>query len=426
MHYDGLERLTSFERHVVANGASVSNETFTLDAASNIASRTGPTASYSYDGANRPTSDGTRFFTWDGADRLRARGADTFSYDALGRMTASVVGGTTRSYTYDGDGLLRSRIQGSATTSFLYDPSTNPAPLMVAGTERIVYGLGPLYRVHANGSYDTFVRDGLGSVRLEVSEMGAITTAFDYAAYGKLNASSGAPLLGFAGELTDPSGLIYLRARWYDPGLGRFTVPDRFVGAATEPHSLNLYTYAAANPANKTDPNGNCIFCILGGALIGGIANTAGYVASLAFTHQDFAWDQAAIAFGTGAVAGAVCTATLFGVCAFTNAAAAVVQYGLAPGQKSLEGYAAAAIVGIATSPLVFTPFKAPIGDGSRFIYSLTRIRWAEGDLIRSGLASFLRSLVASGIAGGATTVFGAEQTLGPGVTVGNGAPLSK
>ncbi len=26
---------------------------------------------------------------------------------------------------------------------------------------------------------------------------------------------------GFAGELRDPSGLIYLRARWYDAGSGR-------------------------------------------------------------------------------------------------------------------------------------------------------------------------------------------------------------
>jgi RHS repeat-associated protein len=280
--------------------------------------------------------------------------------------------------------------------------------------------------VHANASYDTFVRDGLGSVRLEVSGTGAITSNFDYLAYGSLNAATQTPLIGFAGELHDPSGLIYLRARWYDPGVGRLTVADRFLGTATEPHSLNLYAYAAANPVNRTDPSGNCIACILGGALIGGIANTAGYVASLAITHQQFAWDQAAIAFGTGAVAGAVCTATLFGACAFTNVAATVVQYGLAPGQKSLEGYVAAAVVGLATSPLVFTPFRAPVGDGSRFVYSLTRLKWAERGQIQSGLASFTRSLFASGIATGTTTVFGTEQTLVPGAPVSVDVPLSK
>jgi RHS repeat-associated protein len=258
LRYDGLERLTSFERHFVANGASVSNETFTLDPASNIASRTGPTATNSYDGANRMTSDGTRFFTWDGADRLIARGADTFSYDALGRMTSSVVGGTARSYTYDGDGLLRARTQVSSTTSFLYDPSVAPAPLVVAGSERIVYGLGPLYRVHQTTSYDIFVRDGLGSVRLEVSGTGAITSAYDFTAYGALNTAT-QPLFGFAGELADPSALIYLRARWYDPSTGRFMRADDNSGAQVAPSTLNRYAYAEANPSNSLDPSGQCV-----------------------------------------------------------------------------------------------------------------------------------------------------------------------
>lgn len=54
-------------------------ETFALDPASNIASRTGPTATFSYDGATRLTSDGTRAFSCDGADRLIQRGADSLT-----------------------------------------------------------------------------------------------------------------------------------------------------------------------------------------------------------------------------------------------------------------------------------------------------------------------------------------------------------
>jgi RHS repeat-associated protein len=256
LRYDGLERLVSFERHLVANGAPVSNETFSFDAASNIVARTGPAATNSYDGANRITSDGTRSFSWDAADRLRARGADTFTYDALGRMSGSVVGGIARTYAYDGDGLLRSRSQGSATTAFLHDSSVAPAPLLVAGTDRVVHGLGPVYRVHADGSYDTFVRDGLGSIRLEVSGTGAITSAFDYTAYGAINTSTAQPLLGFTGELTDPSGLIYLRARWYDPGVGRFTTRDPFIGTPQRPPTQNGFTYASCRPSVLADPLG--------------------------------------------------------------------------------------------------------------------------------------------------------------------------
>jgi RHS repeat-associated protein len=259
MSYDGLNRLTAMERHVVANGALVSNETFSLDPASNISSRTGPPAAFGYDGANRVTSDGTRAFVWDDADRLSARGSDTFSYDPLSRLTNATVAGVTRSYAYDGDGLLRSRTQGTTATAFLYDSSVAPAPLLQVGSERLVYGLGPLYQVHADASYDTLVRDGLGSVRLTVSGSANVTGAFDYTAYGAPGIGGfGASLLGFAGELRDPSGLIYLRSRWYDPQVGRLTVSDSIRGTAVSPVTLNAFAYAADSPLKNVDPSGLC------------------------------------------------------------------------------------------------------------------------------------------------------------------------
>jgi RHS repeat-associated protein len=81
--YDGLNRLKTVTGPVA--------ESFTLDAASNLASRTGPTATYSYDTANRLLSDGAQSFTWNAADRLAQRGRDTFTFDALGRLTASQI-----------------------------------------------------------------------------------------------------------------------------------------------------------------------------------------------------------------------------------------------------------------------------------------------------------------------------------------------
>jgi RHS repeat-associated protein len=261
LSYDGLLRLTALNGTLF--GGLSSSETFSYDAATNLSSRTGPAATYAIDGANRPTSDGTRAFTWNGADRLIQRGSDTFAYDALGRMTSSSVGSpvaVTRTYSYDGDGLLRTRTGAALTTSFLWDTAVAPAPLLVAGADRVVHGLGPLYLVRADATTLTLVRDALGSVRAEITDAGTIAKAFRYAAYGEIvqpNASV-PTLLGFAGELRDPSGLIYLRARWYDAGTGRFMTSDPVSGSQFAPDSLNRFSYASGSPAMRTDPSGLC------------------------------------------------------------------------------------------------------------------------------------------------------------------------
>jgi hypothetical protein len=49
---------------------------------------------------------------------------------------------------------------------------------------------------------------------------------------------------------------VYLRARWYAPGQGRFVSEDPFAGFATRPYSLHAYQYAYSNPVRWTDPSG--------------------------------------------------------------------------------------------------------------------------------------------------------------------------
>jgi RHS repeat-associated protein len=51
------------------------------------------------------------------------------------------------------------------------------------------------------------------------------------------------------------TGLIYARARWYDPQTGTFLTPDPSGYA----DSSNLYAYAAGDPVNNSDPTGECI-----------------------------------------------------------------------------------------------------------------------------------------------------------------------
>lgn len=61
---------------------------------------------------------------------------------------------------------------------------------------------------------------------------------------------------GFTGERTDPSGLTYLRARYYNPTDGRFINRDTWSGDVNNPHSLNRWMYVEGNPVNYVDPTG--------------------------------------------------------------------------------------------------------------------------------------------------------------------------
>jgi RHS repeat-associated protein len=249
LSYDGLNRLKSISGPVA--------ESFALDGASNITSRTGPSQTDTYDQANRLTSDGTSSYTWSNADRLTNRGSDTFGYDPLDRMTSSTVAGSARTYAYNGDGLLQSRT-GSGATTFLWDPGLAPSREVKQGSDNIVYGLGALYVVKADTTTTTFVRDGSKNLRVELSSAGAVTAAFRYRSYGQVSqgTTTSQNYLGFLSQQADPSGLIYMRARWYDPATGRFVSRDAAPGDPGTPATLNLYGYGAANPVRIADPTG--------------------------------------------------------------------------------------------------------------------------------------------------------------------------
>jgi RHS repeat-associated protein len=72
------------------------------------------------------------------------------------------------------------------------------------------------------------------------------------------SASSAKFAKGFTNhEQTDPSGLIYMQARFYAPWFGRFLSPD----PARDQHfeetqSWNIYSYVQNDPTMKVDPTG--------------------------------------------------------------------------------------------------------------------------------------------------------------------------
>ncbi|WP_240754573.1 RHS repeat-associated core domain-containing protein [Lampropedia aestuarii] len=62
---------------------------------------------------------------------------------------------------------------------------------------------------------------------------------------------------GYTGHLQDTeSGLIYARARYYNPMLGRFISQDPLEGTLNSPITWNAYVYGNANPLMYWDPTG--------------------------------------------------------------------------------------------------------------------------------------------------------------------------
>jgi RHS repeat-associated protein len=62
----------------------------------------------------------------------------------------------------------------------------------------------------------------------------------------------------YTGEAWDAEvELLYLRARYYQPEVGRFITKDPWAGDVWRSLTLNRYVYVTSNPVNLVDPRGN-------------------------------------------------------------------------------------------------------------------------------------------------------------------------
>jgi RHS repeat-associated protein len=122
-----------------------------------------------------------------------------------------------------------------------------------------------------------YAYDGLGSVRGLTDDTGVVQETYDYDAYGTLigfTKRNGAGDLEiqnpqstilnpqsaylFTGEQWDADlGMYFLRARYLNPGTGRFHTEDSYEGRNGEPLTLHKYLYAHANPVMNLDPSGH-------------------------------------------------------------------------------------------------------------------------------------------------------------------------
>src|SRR5258706_806531 len=98
----------------------------------------------------------------------------------------------------------------------------------------------------------------LGSVRLLSDANGQLLGSLRYSPFGEVEQQTGSRSpLGFTGQMQDAaSGLTYLRARYYDPALGRFLTPEAIVPNLANGQAWNAYAYAYNDGVNLVDPSG--------------------------------------------------------------------------------------------------------------------------------------------------------------------------
>ena len=108
--------------------------------------------------------------------------------------------------------------------------------------------------------YQYYTQNAHGDVVNLTDADGAITKSYTYDAFGVEQNIDDADTNAFryCGEYYDSeTGTIYLRARYYDPSMGRFISRDSYAGKNSDPLSLNRYTYCHNNPIFYADPKGH-------------------------------------------------------------------------------------------------------------------------------------------------------------------------
>jgi RHS repeat-associated protein len=207
---------------------------------------------------NRLLTAGAVSYGYDDEGQLTSAGAASYSYDYEHRLTG--IGGAVQ-FHYDGRGnRLRAEREGTL-TRYIYDPWGNcMAEVDNSGTitRRYLYGLGLLAMETPGGALYCYHFNALGSTIALTDRTQGLVNSYSYAPFGQvLGRQEAIPqpfqFVGRYGVMTEPNGLYYMRARYYDPEVGRFISEDPIGFAGGD---VNLYGYVQNDPVNFIDPDG--------------------------------------------------------------------------------------------------------------------------------------------------------------------------
>ncbi len=260
------------------------------------------TTTYTYDKAgNRLTEQEVEVAT---SNVLKDLVYDYDEINRLGTITDNLDAAQNVAYTYDPNGNTLEKTKNTVTTNFKYDVRDQLGEVLQGSSVLGRYGydynsrrilkIGDDGRVHytydqlsvvteANDTGQTvskydygldqlvslnnrvegrsfFHLDALRSTVSLTDPTGTARQSILYDAWGNERGRIGtsANKFTFTGhEMDEETGLIYAKARFFDPDIGRFLTQDSFLGDVTNVPSLHRYYYANQNPLFYFDLDGH-------------------------------------------------------------------------------------------------------------------------------------------------------------------------
>ena len=350
--YDGLNRL------VQESETGALTQSYTYDARGNRAAMTvtgteSYAVSYTYDANNRLLTEqktqglltDLTTYTYDANGNLLSKtvlagnggaAGSTYVYNAQNQLVSATENQRTAAYAYNTQGIRTTKVTFSTRTDYLLDGANVVGERLNGEYVSYLRGANLISRTSGDET-DFYLFNAHGDVTGLADSTGVSTRAYDYDAFGVEKGSD--PLdenpFRYCGEYFDrETETYYLRARYYDPTIGRFTQQDTHWTTANSIYgdnpqkineredklglksysyapqitavmqSGNLYVYGISNPVAYVDPVGTLAFLasLLVRMAVGAIINIATTFIAAKVTGQEVTWLDIGVAAAAGAL----------------------------------------------------------------------------------------------------------------------------
>ncbi|GAB6902710.1 RHS repeat-associated core domain-containing protein [Kineosporia succinea] len=266
---------------------------------------------YAWDDSGNRVKAGDKTSTFNERNQVQSDGDYTYSYAANGTLSGRTSSGYTEKFTFDAferlinqdgtsysyDGLDRIASRGGNT--FTYAGASDG--VVSDGTETYARGAYDELLAIQNGSTTSLsLQDQHGDLVANFAASNTTLSSLDdskaYDPWGQETASSGAGHhLGYQGSWTDPdTDEVNMGDRWYNSATGSFDSRDPQTYAGGASILANGYTYAAGDPMDLSDPDGNwpsCGWCSkAASAVSSAVTSAAKTVGSAVRTAASYTW----------------------------------------------------------------------------------------------------------------------------------------
>ncbi|MDQ5871315.1 MAG: RHS repeat-associated core domain-containing protein, partial [Acidobacteriota bacterium] len=172
-----------------------------------------------------------------------------------GNRMAGITGPVTASYGYDYQGRRRVKTVGGVTTKYLYDGLNLIGELGASPADYLFGpGLDEPIAMNRGGQVSYYETDALGSINAFTNASGAVQNTYLYDAWGQTRNQTGslANPFTYTSREAGEAGALFYRARYLNPGAGRFLAEDPIRGG----DGPSLFSYVGSSPISFVDPTG--------------------------------------------------------------------------------------------------------------------------------------------------------------------------